>query len=62
VHASLKKRGAFWDGPPLPPGLRARAEREYAGLRYVEQHIKELKDARGILIETLNHASIEKVR
>jgi transposase len=51
-----------WNGLPLPPGLRARVEREYASLRYVEQHIKELEDARELLIETSNHPSIEKVR
>jgi len=52
----------LWDGSPLPPGLRARVEREYAGLRYVEQQIKELEAERDKLIETSNDPSMEKVR
>ena len=52
----------LWDGSRLPPGLRARVEREYADLRYVEQHIKELEAERDELIETSDDPSIEKVR
>jgi transposase len=37
-------------------------EREYADLRYVEQHIKELEAERDELIETSDDPSIEKVR
>jgi transposase len=51
-----------WDGSPLPPGLCARVEREYAGLRYVEQQIKALEAERDELIETSNHPSLVKVR
>jgi transposase len=51
-----------WDGSPLPPGLCARVEREYAGLRYVEQQIKDLEAERDELIETSNHPSLVKVR
>jgi transposase len=52
----------LWDGSLLPPGLRARVEREYASLRYVEQQIKELETERDELLETSKHPSIEKVR
>jgi transposase len=52
----------LWDGSLLPPGLRARVEREYASLRYTEQQIKELEIERDELIEISKHPSIEKVR
>jgi transposase len=52
----------MWDGSRLPAGLRARVEREYASLRYVEQHIQELKAERAGLIETSDDPSVEKVR
>jgi transposase len=51
-----------WDGSPFLPGLRARVEREYASLRYVEQQIKDLEAERDELVETSNHPSIVKVR
>ncbi len=50
-----------WDGSPLPPGLLARVKREHAGLRYVEQQIKELEAERNELLETSKHPSIKKV-
>lgn len=52
----------LWDGSPLPPGLRARVEREYADLRYAERQIKELEAERDELIETSDAPCIEKVR
>jgi transposase len=52
----------LWDGSLLPPGLRARVEREYASLRYTEQQIKELESERDELIEISKRPSIEKVR
>jgi len=52
----------LWDGSPLPPGLRARAEREYAGLQYVQQQIKELEAERDELIETSGEPSVGQVR
>ena len=52
----------LWDGSPLPPGLRARVEREYADLRYAERQIKELEAEREELIETSDDPCIEKVR
>jgi transposase len=52
----------MWNGDLLPPGLRARVEREYESLRYMEQQIKELEGERDELIESSEHPSIEKVR
>jgi transposase len=52
----------LWDGSRLPPGLRARVEREYASLQYVEQHIQELEAERDELIETSDDPSVAKVR
>lgn len=52
----------LWDGSPIPSGLRARVEREYASLRYIEQQIKELETERDQLIETSDDPSVVKVR
>jgi len=52
----------LWDGRPLPPGLRARVEREHAALQYVRQQIKELVVERDKLIETSDEPSVQKVR
>jgi len=65
VHADfLAKLGAtrMWDGKPLPPGVRARVEREYAALHHVQEQIKLLEEERKELIETSNEASVEQVR
>jgi transposase len=56
------ERVRLWDGSPLPPGLRARLEREYAGLEFVRQQITELEAERRELIRTSDDASVEKVR
>lgn len=52
----------LWDGNPLPPGVRARVEREHATLQYVRQQIKELVTERDKLIETSDEPSVQKVR
>ncbi|NTW99930.1 MAG: IS110 family transposase [Geobacteraceae bacterium] len=52
----------LWDGSPLPPGVRARVEREHAALQYVRQQIKELVVERDKLIETSDKPSIQQVR
>jgi len=52
----------MWDGKPLPPGVRARVEREYAALYHVQEQIKLLEEERKELIETSNEASVEQVR
>jgi len=65
VHADfLAKLEAtrMWDGKPLPTGARARVEREYAALQYIQEQIKQLEEERKELIETSNEASVEQVR
>jgi len=52
----------IWDGRPLPPGVRARVEREYAALQYVQEQIKQLEQERKELIETSDEKSVEQVR
>ncbi len=52
----------MWDGRPLPPGVRARVEREYAALQHVQEQIKRLEQERKELIETSEEASVEQVR
>jgi len=52
----------LWDGSPLPPGLRSRLEREYAGLQFVNQQIKELEAERREMIRTSDDPSVEQVR
>ena len=52
----------LWDGSPLPSGLRARLEREYAGLRFVGQQIGELEAERREEICSSTDPIVEKVR
>jgi transposase len=52
----------LWDGSALPKGLRARLEREYACLQFVNQQIKELEAERTEAIRTSDDPSVEKVR
>jgi transposase len=65
VHADFLDSLAavrLWDGSVLPPGARARIEREHAALQYVREQIKELVAERDELIETSDEPSIQKVR
>jgi transposase len=52
----------LWDGSLLPPGLCARVQREYEGLQFAKQQIKELEAERKELIDTSCDPSVEKVR
>ncbi len=52
----------MWDGLPLPPGLRARLEREFAGLQFVEQQIKELEAERREALRRSSNPDLEQVR
>jgi transposase len=52
----------LWDGSALPKGLRARLEREYTCLQFVNQQIKELETERTEAIRTSDDPSVEKVR
>jgi transposase len=56
------ERVRLWDGSPLPPGLRARLEREYACWQFVDWRIKELEAERRELIRTSPDPSVEQVR
>src|SRR5574341_363235 len=51
-----------WDGNPLPSGIRARLEREYACGQSLHQHILALEAERAELIRTSNQPSVDKVR
>jgi transposase len=52
----------LWDGSPLPPGVRARIEREYAGFQFTHQQILELEAERAALLRTSTDPSVELVR
>jgi transposase len=52
----------MWDGRPLPPGVRARVEREYAALQHVQEQVKQLEKERQELIEQSEEPSVEQVR
>jgi transposase len=52
----------LWDGSPLPRGLCARVEQEYAGLLFVQQQIKALEAERKQLIRQSDDPSVERVR
>jgi transposase len=52
----------LWDRSPLPPGLRARLEREYASYQAIERQIGELETERRELIRHSDHPSDVMVR
>jgi transposase len=52
----------LWDGSALPSGLKARLEREHAGLLFVQQHIAEVEAERREKILTWVDPSADKVR
>jgi transposase len=51
-----------WDGTCLPPGVRARVEREFVGWQFVHQNILELEAERSELLRTSSEPSVELVR
>jgi transposase len=51
-----------WDGTCLPPGVRARVEREFAGWQFVHQNVLELEAERSELLRTSSEPSVELVR
>lgn len=55
-------RVRLWDGALLPEGLRARLEREYACLQFIQQQIKALEAERKEMIRTSDDPSVEQVR
>jgi transposase len=65
VHADFMEELSWvrlWDGSALPADLRARVEREYRVLRFVEQQIAELEAERKERIENWDHPSADMVR
>jgi transposase len=52
----------LWDGSPLPPGLRARVEGEYAGLEFAQQQIRALEAERREALRSSTEPHVEKVR
>jgi transposase len=65
VDAELPQRldqVRVWDGTCLPPGVRARVEREFAGWQFVHQNVLELEAERSELLRTSSEPSVELVR
>ncbi len=52
----------LWDGAPLPPGLRARLEREWAKVELLTGQIQALEAERGHLVRTATDPAVEMVR
>ena len=52
----------LWDGSALPRGLRSRLEREYVGLQFMGQQIKDVEAERSETIRTSDDPSVEKVK
>lgn len=52
----------LWDGSPVPPGLRSRLEREYAGWQFANQQVQEVEAERRELIRTADDPSMDQVR
>ena len=48
----------LWDGMRLPPGVRARVEREFAGWQFVHQNVLELEAERAELLRTSSEPSV----
>ena len=56
------ERVRLWDGSPLPPGLKARLQREYERLQLVSDQIKALEAQRRTAIRDSAEPAIEMVR
>ena len=56
------QRVRLWDGQPLPAGLRARLEREYAQLCFVHQQILQLEAERRRMIRSTPGRELDQVR
>ena len=52
----------LWDGAPLPAGLRARLEQEYACLQFVDEQIAAQEAQRRELLRTSTESYVEQVR
>jgi transposase len=56
------ERVRLWNGEPIPPGLQARLQREFAGFQFVDGQIKALQAERRELLRTSQDPSVEQVR
>jgi transposase len=56
------ERVRLWNGEPIPPGLQARLQREFAGFQFVDGQIKALEAERRQLLRTSEDPSVEQVR
>jgi transposase len=56
------ERVRLWDGSPVPPGLKARLQREYERLQLVERQIKALEAERRAAIRHSTDPAVEMVR
>lgn len=52
----------LWDGRALPPGLRGRLHREFAGYQFVAQQVQELEAERRQLLRHSTEPNVEQVR
>ena len=52
----------LWDGAPLPAGLRARLEQEYACLQFVNEQVAAQEAKRRELLRTSTESYVEQVR
>lgn len=52
----------LWNDLPLPPGLRARLEREYRAYLHVDQQIREIEAERREWLRTSDHSDAQKIR
>jgi transposase len=52
----------LWDGSPVPPGLCARLEREWAGWQFADQHVNELEAQRSEQLRTADDPDVQQVR
>jgi transposase len=65
VNANFQERVdrvRLWNGEPIPPGLQARLQREFAGFQFVDGQIKALEAKRRELLRTSEDPSVEQVR
>jgi transposase len=52
----------LWNGEPIPPGLQARLQQEFAGFQFVDGQIKAVEAERRELLRTSQEPSVEQVR
>jgi transposase len=53
---------SLWDGSPVPAGLPARREREFASWQFADQHVNELEAERAEQLRTSEAPDVQPVR